>query len=560
MIALFFMAMIIQLIAFILVLIKMFKNEGVFKGILGFIIGIYAFVWGWTKHKKLQLTKLMLVWSISIVAQIVITIMGMSALIVWIQSGQQRLQPSNVSSRSVPKTRPKPKPNALPVPSKPITTQKSVDKGISNQELIFKINNLNRLIDQNKNNEDALYSRGWLYEYKGDLLNAEKDYSQVILMNARNADALYNRGLVYIKMKKFEKAIKDFSEVLRLRPKSVDAYCNKGNAYFELGRIDQAIADYSEALKISPNDADFYFNRGMAYQTKNELNKAMMDFKEAVKRGHEIAERSLKRLEAKQKLSRQSIPKKSDQNSGKDAKKEPDQKEDESTLAQSKTKRANERLSTKSAKKERISTSSTSNLSKKGDNQKVSKKNIQKPKTPIASTPPQLDQRLAGGSVKKSIQKTKAQTSSSTAPKVGWNMDIADLVIPNKDLTGRIHGENFAVDAAKIESGILSLSKGTDFFPDQTALIFLFLREGEQLEGKKYFISRDQGSGVPHIHIKWKATGKNIPETEMFMRDYAMRLEFGEIESGKIPGKIYLSLPDKMESYMAGTFMAEVKK
>ena len=52
---------------------------------------------------------------------------------------------------------------------------------------------------------------------------------------------------------------------------------------------------------------------------------------------------------------------------------------------------------------------------------------------------------------------------------------------------------------------------------------------------------------------------KDVPETEMFMRDYAMRLEFGRVENGKIPGKIYLSMPDKMQSYMAGTFVAEVK-
>jgi len=36
-------------------------------------------------------------------------------------------------------------------------------------------------------------------------------------------------------------------------------------------------------------------------------------------------------------------------------------------------------------------------------------------------------------------------------------------------------------------------------------------------------------------------------------------LEFGNISGNKIPGKIYLCLPDKAKSFVAGTFEAEIK-
>ncbi len=39
-----------------------------------------------------------------------------------------------------------------------------------------------------------------------------------------------------------------------------------------------------------------------------------------------------------------------------------------------------------------------------------------------------------------------------------------------------------------------------------------------------------------------------------------MRLEFGPLENGRLPGKIYLCTPDDDQSYLLGTFTAEVRK
>ena len=61
-----------NLVLFIIVLVKLFQNEGVGKGILGLICSIYTFIWGWMKHKELDLTKLMIAWSATIVIQMVL--------------------------------------------------------------------------------------------------------------------------------------------------------------------------------------------------------------------------------------------------------------------------------------------------------------------------------------------------------------------------------------------------------------------------------------------------------------------------------------------------------
>ncbi len=38
-----------------------------------------------------------------------------------------------------------------------------------------------------------------------------------------------------------------------------------------------------------------------------------------------------------------------------------------------------------------------------------------------------------------------------------------------------------------------------------------------------------------------------------------MQLRFGEIKGGQLQGEIYMALPDEHQSFVAGTFKAEVR-
>ena len=148
---------------------------------------------------------------------------------------------------------------------------------------------LNRLIKGYDKNADLFYNRGWVYEYLGDLKNAEKDYSEAIEINRNHADAYYNRGLIYAGTKRYGKAIKDFSEAIRLKPGSVDAYCNRGKIYFMQGKTAQALEDYNRALEIDPEDGELYYNRAVVYSANGVWAKAMEDFEEAARLGNDKA-------------------------------------------------------------------------------------------------------------------------------------------------------------------------------------------------------------------------------------------------------------------------------
>jgi hypothetical protein len=64
------------LVCFIIVLIKLFQNEGALKGILGLICSLYTFIWGWMNATKLGIKNIMMIWSLLIIVAIVLNFLG----------------------------------------------------------------------------------------------------------------------------------------------------------------------------------------------------------------------------------------------------------------------------------------------------------------------------------------------------------------------------------------------------------------------------------------------------------------------------------------------------
>lgn len=359
-------------------------------------------------------------------------------------------------SASVPRALPKkpvagPAPQRAPAPTRPApgpSRPSALPPGFD-----LEMKKLNNLIKLGSKDADAFYNRGWLYAQKGDLQQAERDYTQAIELNPEHGDAYYNRGLAYVKMKRYAEAVNDFTQAIRLNPRAYDAYCNRGNAYHHLGKYDLALRDYNTALRINPGDSDLFYNRGIVYLAKGLRPKAIADFRKAASMGHNAARKYLG-----------------------------------------------------------MSPRRPGNL----------------------PSPPR----------------------SSHA---GWTMDVSRAKIPRALASGKIHGQDFVVEEAKLENGILTLRQGKDFFPERALTIFLFLKKGEKLEGRTYHISKDHGFGAPHVHMKWREAGSKVPQTKIFMKDYAMRLHFDRKQNGAVPGRVFVSLPDELRSFVAGTFLAKAK-
>lgn len=141
----------------------------------------------------------------------------------------------------------------------------------------------------------------------------------------------------------------------------------------------------------------------------------------------------------------------------------------------------------------------------------------------------------------------------------GWTKELAGVEIPSGPVTGRIQGQPFKMENVTLENGWLKFAQGKDFFANLEMDVVLFEDDSTKLSGRTFIVPKDGFGLNPHIWMKWKEEGGNLPKQRNFMDGYALRLEFGRLSRGKLPGKIYLCVPDKEKSFVAGTFEVQVR-
>ena len=271
--ATYLIANIISLVIFIMVLIKLFKNEGALKGILGFFCGIYTFIWGWMKHKQLAMTKLMTVWSLMILLPfILLPVMGVSSVLemqkfVEGYAGDGGINLSMPDSNSDLK--------------KKLTARKTQKKRPQKTSL------------KKPGRTGAIGDADWSQKamalwQNGKFKNPKKavDYwGRAIRSKQNTAEAYNNRGLAYHELKQYDKAIKDYNQAIRLAPAQVAAYNNRGNSYYEIDEYQLALADFNQGLKRKPDYAKAHLNRGLVYYQMDKTDQACKDFQKACDNG-----------------------------------------------------------------------------------------------------------------------------------------------------------------------------------------------------------------------------------------------------------------------------------
>lgn len=156
------------------------------------------------------------------------------------------------------------------------------------------------------------------------------------------------------------------------------------------------------------------------------------------------------------------------------------------------------------------------------------------PPSPVASTPP---------------------APAYTGP--AWTLDLQAMKIPDQPATGRVHGQPFKLQRATIQGGTLSLRQGATWPPDLGLTLLLPVKHTDDLTNRTVHIAADLVGTAPKAVLRWKE-GTNAV-TRSFTGGYALHLEFSQPLEGKLPGKIYVCLPDPEQSVIAGTFAAEIR-
>lgn len=132
-------------------------------------------------------------------------------------------------------------------------------------------------------------------------------------------------------------------------------------------------------------------------------------------------------------------------------------------------------------------------------------------------------------------------SAEASAPAHEPNQEAQSPSTPTRSdqpVAGQIRGSQFTMKQAILSAGTLELRQGSEFFADLAAEIVIF----DENPAGKTFTMPAEGAGItPHLRLKKKLEGQNVPDQQTLMSDYQLRLVFGESETLGVPFTVELT-------------------
>jgi len=166
---------------------------------------------------------------------------------------------------------------------------------------------------------------------------------------------------------------------------------------------------------------------------------------------------------------------------------------------------------------------------------------------------------LLAGKVERPAPEVAPQATQGSPAKVKWTLDVTKAVIPKSPVAGRVNGHEFVCDQPTLFGGALLLRQGESWPPDFGVGILLATQQAEELSGKTVVVTPKQETAAPRVLLRWKEDQAQAV-TKTITNGYALKVVFGQAAYGRMPGKVYIALPDEAKSVAAGTFDAEIRK
>jgi len=163
---------------------------------------------------------------------------------------------------------------------------------------------LNRVLEKDTGNIQALYNRGYVKEQLKDYAATISDYQRMLkclqskpfCVVADSAFILNNIGWNYYLLKEYEHCAEYACKSLLLKPDDSYALDTRGSGYYGLGEYEKCIDDMTKAIGSDPDLGNSWYLRGMSYLKLNMQDRACADLSKASLRGVVEATEAMKGL------------------------------------------------------------------------------------------------------------------------------------------------------------------------------------------------------------------------------------------------------------------------
>lgn len=134
-------------------------------------------------------------------------------------------------------------------------------------------------------------------------------------------------------------------------------------------------------------------------------------------------------------------------------------------------------------------------------------------------------------------------------------LDASKHDIPTQPVSGRIAGKPFAPDRIELDGNVLTFRQGPSLSPDTQLMIVMQANVPPDADFRGVTrADQKKSEAIPLLFFSTK-TGSEL-KNEDVTEGYALTLELGKPEKGRVNGTIHLSLPGAAKSVIAGTFSA----
>jgi predicted O-linked N-acetylglucosamine transferase (SPINDLY family) len=133
----------------------------------------------------------------------------------------------------------------------------------------------------NQNISAALYADGMAACQKGQHVQAERLFAQLLMDDPGHADAWHMRGVCCMAMARLDEAETWIREAIQIR-KDADFYANLGIVLAGVQKADEAIAAYRASLAINSGNARVCSNLGNLLRNRGELEEAQALYRQAI--------------------------------------------------------------------------------------------------------------------------------------------------------------------------------------------------------------------------------------------------------------------------------------
>jgi tetratricopeptide (TPR) repeat protein len=117
--------------------------------------------------------------------------------------------------------------------------------------------------------------------YSGESVYAE--LQKKLEKNPNDVDALYHLADLYDRNAQYAEAVETYKKVLKFKPDMGYAYLKMGTAHDRLNQPAEAVAAFKKAAKYMPNYPVLYNNMGVPYGKMNKLDEEVAALKKAIK-------------------------------------------------------------------------------------------------------------------------------------------------------------------------------------------------------------------------------------------------------------------------------------